>query len=163
VAFGTFTQRAEHEAHPLVAHGIQQLASGTFAGAAGAVGTFAAELAAHRGQSVYAVASAQDETFVRGLSAVFVPRSADPASAIRAAADGPVDAVLDTAGIGGAALGAVRDGGTFVITIPPTAPPARPFASRRPTLFRRWRWRTLGWRRVASAGGSFSPPDPPHR
>lgn len=94
------------------------------AGAAGAVGTFAAELAAHRGQSVYAVASAQDETFVRGLSAVFVPRSADPAGAIRAAADGPVDAVLDTAGIGGAALGAVRDGGTFVTTIPPTAPPA---------------------------------------
>jgi NADPH:quinone reductase len=94
-------------------------------GAAGAVGAFAAELATHRGQSVYAVASAQDETFVRGLSAVFVPRSADPASAIRAAADGPVDAVLDTAGIGGAALGAVRDGGAFVTTIPPTAPPAQ--------------------------------------
>jgi NADPH:quinone reductase-like Zn-dependent oxidoreductase len=55
---------------------------------------------------------------------VFVPRSADPAGAIRAAADGPVDAVLDTAGIGGAALGAVRDGGTLVTTIPPTAPPA---------------------------------------
>jgi NADPH:quinone reductase len=70
-------------------------------GAAGAVGAFAAELAVHRGPSVYAVASAQDETFVRGLSAVFVPRSADPAGAIRAAADEPVDAVLDTAGIGG--------------------------------------------------------------
>jgi NADPH2:quinone reductase len=94
-------------------------------GAAGAVGAFAAELATQRGQSVYAVASAQDETFVRGLSAAFVPRSADPASAIRAAADGPVDAVLDTAGIGGAALGAVRDGGAFVTTIPPTAPPAQ--------------------------------------
>jgi NADPH2:quinone reductase len=93
-------------------------------GAAGAVGGFAAELAVQRGQSVYAVASAQDEAFVRGVSAVFVPRSADPAGAIRAAADGPVDAVLDTAGIGGAALGAVRDGGTFVTTIPPTAPPA---------------------------------------
>ena len=93
-------------------------------GAAGAVGAFAAELAAHRGQSVYAVASAQDETFVRGSSAVFVPRSADPAGAIQAAAGGPVDAVLDTAGTGDAALGAVRDGGAFVTTIPPTAPPA---------------------------------------
>lgn len=92
-------------------------------GAAGAVGGFAAELAVNRRQSVYAVAGAQDEAFVRGRSAVFVPRSADPAGAIRAAADGPVDAVLDTAGIGGAALGAVRDGGTFVTTIPPTAPP----------------------------------------
>jgi NADPH:quinone reductase len=93
-------------------------------GAAGAVGAFAAELAVHRGQSVYAVASAQDETFVRGLSAVFVPRSANPAGAIRAAAGGPVDAILDTVGIGGAALGAVRKGGAFVTTIPPTAPPA---------------------------------------
>src|SRR5262245_57379367 len=79
-------------------------------GVAGAVGAFAAELAAHRGQSVYAVAGAQDETFVRGLSAVFVPRSADPSGAIRAAAGGPVDALLDMAGVGGAALGAVRDG-----------------------------------------------------
>jgi NADPH:quinone reductase len=93
-------------------------------GAAGAVGGLAAELAVHRGQSVCAVASAQDETFVRGLSAALAPRSTDPAGAIRAAADEPVDAVLDTAGIGGAALGAVRDGGAFVTTIPPTAPPA---------------------------------------
>jgi NADPH2:quinone reductase len=94
-------------------------------GAAGAVGAFAAELAVVRGQSVYAVAGAQDETFIRGLSATFVPRSDDPAGAIRAAAGGPVDAVLDTAGIGEAAVGAVRDGGAFVATIPPTAPPAQ--------------------------------------
>jgi NADPH:quinone reductase-like Zn-dependent oxidoreductase len=94
-------------------------------GAAGAVGAFAAELAVHRGQSVYAVASAQDETFIRGLSATFVPRSADPAGAIRAVAGGPVDAVLDAAGIGEAALGAVRDGGVFVATVPPAAPPAQ--------------------------------------
>lgn len=93
-------------------------------GAAGAVGGFAAELAAHRGQSAYAVASAQDETFARGLPAVFVPRSGDPASAIRAAAGGPVGAVLDTAGLGAAALGAVRDGGALVTTFPPAAPPA---------------------------------------
>jgi NADPH:quinone reductase-like Zn-dependent oxidoreductase len=93
-------------------------------GAAGAVGGFAAELAAHRGQLPYAVASAQDEAFARGLPAVFVPRLADPAGAIRAAAGGPVDAVLDTAGIGAAALGAVRDGGALVTTIPPAAPPA---------------------------------------
>lgn len=94
-------------------------------GAAGAVGAFAAELAAHRGQSVYAVASTHDEAFVRGFSATFVPRSDDPADAIRTVAGGPVEAVLDTAGIGGAALGAVRDGGAMVTTIPPTAPPAQ--------------------------------------
>jgi NADPH2:quinone reductase len=101
----------------------QDTRSVAITGAAGAVGGFAAELAVHRRQSAYAVAGVQDEAFVRDLSAVFVPRSADPAGAIRAAADGPVDAVLDTAGIGGAALGAVRDGGAFVTTIPPTAPP----------------------------------------
>ena len=95
-------------------------------GAAGAVGAFAAELAVHRGQRVYAVASAQDEKFIRGVSATFVSRSTDPASAIRAAAGGPVDAVLlDAAGIGEAALGAVRDGGSFVTTFPPAAPPAQ--------------------------------------
>jgi NADPH:quinone reductase-like Zn-dependent oxidoreductase len=93
-------------------------------GAAGALGGFAAELAAHRGQSAYAVASAQDEALVRGLPVVFVPRSGDPAGAILAAAGGPVDAVLDTAGIGGPALGAVRDGGALVTTVPPAAPPA---------------------------------------
>ena len=94
-------------------------------GAAGAVGAFAAELAVHHGQRVYAVASAQDEKFIRGVSATFVSRSTDPASAIRAAAGGPVDAVLDAAGIGEAALGAVRDGGSFVTTFPPAAPPAQ--------------------------------------
>jgi NADPH:quinone reductase len=108
------------QALDLMPPGIRSVA---ITGAAGAVGGFAAELAVNRRQSVYAVAGVQDEAFVRGRSAVFVPRSADPAGAIRAAADGPVDAVLDTAGIGGAALGAVRDGGTFVTTIPPTAPP----------------------------------------
>jgi NADPH:quinone reductase len=106
----------------LMPEGIRSVA---IAGAAGAVGAFAAELAVHRGQAVYAVASAQDETFIRGLSATFVPRSADPAGAIRAAAGGPVDAVLDAAGIGEAALGAVRDGGAFVATVPPAAPPAQ--------------------------------------
>jgi NADPH:quinone reductase-like Zn-dependent oxidoreductase len=93
-------------------------------GAAGAVGGFAAELAANRGQTVYAVAGAQDEALVRGVPAVFVPRSEDLAGAIRAAAGGPVDAVLDTAGVGAAALGAVRDGGALVTTIPPAEPPA---------------------------------------
>ena len=98
--------------------------AGTIAiiGAAGAVGAFATELAAHRGKSVYAVASPQDEGFIRSLSATFVPRSDDPAAAIREAAGGPVDAVLDTVGLGEAVLGAVRDHGSFVTTLPPRVP-----------------------------------------
>lgn len=97
-------------------------------GAAGAVGTFATQLATRRGQSVYAVAGAQDQQWVGGLGATFVPRPADPAELagmIQAAAGGPVDAVLDTAGVGGAGLGAVGDGGGVVTTLPPTAPPAQ--------------------------------------
>ena len=91
-------------------------------GAAGAVGAFATELAAHRGKSVYAVASPQDEGFIRSLSATFVPRSDDPAAAIREAAGGPVGAVLDTVGLGESVLGAVRDHGSFVTTLPPRVP-----------------------------------------
>jgi NADPH:quinone reductase-like Zn-dependent oxidoreductase len=91
-------------------------------GAAGAVGAFATQLAVHRGKSVFAVATAHDEGFIRGLSARFVPRSDDPAAAIREAAGGPVDAVLDTAGLGETVLGAVRDDGSFVTTLPPRVP-----------------------------------------
>jgi NADPH:quinone reductase-like Zn-dependent oxidoreductase len=86
------------------------------------VGAFATELAVHQGQSVYGVAGAQDEAVIRGLSATFVPRSDDPAASIRDAAGGPVDAVLDTAGLGEAVVGAVRDQGSFVATVPPLAP-----------------------------------------
>jgi NADPH:quinone reductase len=108
------------------AKALGQLQEGTrtvaIIGAAGAVGAFATELAVHHGQSVYAVAGAQDEGFVRGMSATFVPRSDDPAAAIREAAGGPVDAVLDGAGLAEAVLGAVRDEGSFVTTLPTSVP-----------------------------------------
>jgi NADPH:quinone reductase-like Zn-dependent oxidoreductase len=108
------------------AQALGQLQEGTHTvaiiGAAGAVGAFATELAVHHGQLVYAVAGAQDEGFVRGLSATFVPRSDDQAAAIRDAAGGPVDAVLDAAGLAEAVLGAVRDEGSFVTTIPTSVP-----------------------------------------
>ncbi|MDR0359314.1 MAG: NADP-dependent oxidoreductase [bacterium] len=92
-------------------------------GAAGAVGAYAIELAIQRGLSVLGVADQKDESFVRGLGATFVPRSADPAAAIRATAGDRVDAVLDAAGLGREVLGAVRDGGGFVPTVPPATPP----------------------------------------
>jgi NADPH:quinone reductase len=91
-------------------------------GAAGAVGAFATELALHQGKSVYAVAGAEDEDFISGLSATLVRRSGDLAAAIRETARGPVDAVVDTAGVGEAALDAIRDGGSFVTTFPPSVP-----------------------------------------
>src|ERR687887_1591714 len=48
-------------------------------GAAGAVGAFAAELAVHRGQSVYAVASAQDQTFTPRAGTPSPPRTSPSA------------------------------------------------------------------------------------
>ena len=101
------------------------LSAGSIAitGAAGAVGAYAAQLAVHRGLTVYAVAGPQDEEFLRGLGAVFVPRAKDVAGAVREAAGGPVDSAFDPAFIGGAVLGAVRDGGTLVAGAGPLAPP----------------------------------------
>ncbi|MGW1284142.1 NADP-dependent oxidoreductase [Streptomyces sp. NPDC002586] len=75
-------------------------------GAAGAVGGFAVQLAAHRGIEVVGHARAGDEELVRSLGAA------------RFTADGvergAVDAVLDAAVLGAPALEWVRDGGAFV-------------------------------------------------
>ncbi|MFI5982322.1 NADP-dependent oxidoreductase [Streptomyces sp. NPDC051555] len=84
-------------------------------GAAGAVGGYLVELAVTRGLRVVAVAGPQDEELVRGFGAdLFVPRSDNPTAAIRAAVPGGVAGLIDTAALGGSAIGAVGDGGTFV-------------------------------------------------
>ncbi|MEU5989970.1 NADP-dependent oxidoreductase [Spirillospora sp. NPDC047418] len=83
-------------------------------GAAGAVGGYAVELAAHRGLRVVAAASAADETLVRGLGAeMFVPRGAHLADAVRPLVPGGVDGAVDAALLAAPALDAVRNGGTF--------------------------------------------------
>ncbi|MQY35560.1 Narbonolide/10-deoxymethynolide synthase PikA2, modules 3 and 4 [Streptomyces sp. RB17] len=75
-------------------------------GAAGAVGGFAVQLAAHRGIEVTGHARAGDEELVRSLGAArFTADGAEP---------GSVDAVLDAAVLGEPALAWVRDGGAFV-------------------------------------------------
>ncbi|MEQ4715763.1 NADP-dependent oxidoreductase [Nonomuraea sp. B19D2] len=92
-------------------------------GAAGAVGGYLVELAALRGARVAAIAGAGDEELVRGLGAEwFVPRGDDVASSVRALVPGGVDAVVDTAVLGLAALDAVRDGGAFVALSAGVAP-----------------------------------------
>ncbi|MEV7344185.1 NADP-dependent oxidoreductase [Streptomyces sp. NPDC093544] len=83
-------------------------------GAAGAVGGYAVQLAVHRGLSVTALARDADEALVRSLGAgSFVSGEVAP---------GSVDAVLDAAIVGDAALEWVRDGGGFVAVIPHTEP-----------------------------------------
>ncbi|WP_406443318.1 NADP-dependent oxidoreductase [Streptomyces sp. NBC_01613] len=83
-------------------------------GAAGAVGGFAVQLAAHRGISVTALARETDEELVRSLGAAhFASGGVQP---------GGFDAVLDTAFLGETALEWVRDGGAYVGVIPQAAP-----------------------------------------
>jgi NADPH:quinone reductase-like Zn-dependent oxidoreductase len=92
-------------------------------GAAGAVGGYLVELAALRGARVVAVAGAGDEDLVRGLGAEwFVPRGESVATDVRERVPGGVDAVVDAAVLGLAALDAVRDGGTFVALSAGVAP-----------------------------------------
>lgn len=88
-------------------------------GAAGAVGTFAVQLAARAGARVIGVASAQDRTRLNEHRvSVFVDRHADDVVAeIRTAAPEGADAVIDVASDadGVSALAAVlRPGGTYV-------------------------------------------------
>ncbi|MFF7974624.1 zinc-binding dehydrogenase [Streptomyces sp. NPDC007905] len=85
-------------------------------GAAGAVGGFAVQLAAHRGIAVTGHARAADEELVRSLGATDF--TAD------GVAPGSVDAVLDAAMLGEPALEWVRDGGVFVSAQPGRQPGA---------------------------------------
>ncbi|MBX9365227.1 NADP-dependent oxidoreductase [Streptomyces sp. WAC04114] len=83
-------------------------------GAAGAVGGYAVQLAAHRGISVTGLAREGDEAFVRSLGA---GRFVGGAVAGR-----DFDAVLDAAVLGEPALAAVRDEGRYIGVIPQAEP-----------------------------------------
>ncbi|MFF9771749.1 NADP-dependent oxidoreductase [Streptomyces sp. NPDC014636] len=82
-------------------------------GAAGAVGGFAVQLAAHRGIEVTGQARAGDEELVRSLGATRFTVGAAP---------GGVDAVLDAAVLGEPALEWVRDGGAYIGVHPGAQP-----------------------------------------
>ncbi|MER7547433.1 NADP-dependent oxidoreductase [Spirillospora sp. NPDC127506] len=105
-------------------------------GAAGAVGGYAVELAAHRGLRVVASASAADEELVRGLGAeMFVSRDAHLADAVRALVPGGVDGAVDAALLAAAALDAVRNGGSFAAV---NGGPAVPVPLRGITVRNEW-------------------------
>ncbi|HEY3716357.1 MAG TPA: NADP-dependent oxidoreductase [Jatrophihabitantaceae bacterium] len=101
-------------------------------GAAGAVGGFVVELATARGLHVVGLAGAGDEQAVRGWGArTFVPRSDDPAGAVRAIFPDGVDGVIDPAHLRESVLGAVRDGGAYVNLAPSLGPAPAERAIRR--------------------------------
>jgi NADPH:quinone reductase-like Zn-dependent oxidoreductase len=105
-------------------------------GAAGAVGGFAVQLAAERGLRVVAVAGGGDEELVRAMGAEwFVPRSTVRlGTAVREFVPGGTDGALDAAGLGAAALDAVRGGGAFAALVAGGAPAAL----RGTTVFHTW-------------------------
>lgn len=90
-------------------------------GASGAVGGFAAQMAAAAGHEVTALAGTGDEAYVRGLGVARVlPRDAGLSGT------GPFRFVLDAVPLGGAALAPLLEGGAVVATRPvPPADPAR--------------------------------------
>ncbi|GIJ71509.1 NADP-dependent oxidoreductase [Virgisporangium ochraceum] len=90
-------------------------------GVSGAVGGFAARMAARAGHRVLAQASDGDEDWVAGLGVdTVIPRSADLAAA------GPAPYVLDAVPLGAPAGAAVADGGVLITTRPtPPVDPAR--------------------------------------
>lgn len=95
-------------------------------GAAGGVGGFATELAVVRGLTVIAAVREDARGDAHALGAHAVARVGDEelGTVVRRIVPDGADALLDTASIGAAALGAVRDGGRYVtVTVPP--PPER--------------------------------------
>ncbi len=84
-------------------------------GAAGCYGGYVVQLAKADGLRVVADASPADEALVRALGAdIVVPRGEDVTAQIRKAVPGGVDGLADGSFQSGVAVGAVRDGGSFV-------------------------------------------------
>ena len=83
-------------------------------GAAGCYGGYVVQLAKADGLRVIADASPADTALVRALGAdIVVPRGDDIAAQIRKVVPGGVDGLADGSFQSGAAVGAVRDGGSF--------------------------------------------------
>jgi NADPH:quinone reductase-like Zn-dependent oxidoreductase len=94
-------------------------------GAAGMVGGFATELGDASGASVVAAVRDADADEARQLGAKMVVNTGDELEAvIRREWPGGVDACLDTVGLGTGAIGCVRDGGSFVTSVPTAVPGA---------------------------------------
>jgi NADPH2:quinone reductase len=95
------------------------------AGAAGSVGGFALELAAARGIRVIAAVSERDRDYVLELGAYAVATREDGeiGAVVRTIAPDGADALFDTTtSLGGAGLGAVKDGGIHVTSTTPPGP-----------------------------------------
>jgi NADPH:quinone reductase len=94
-------------------------------GAAGMVGGFVTQLAAGRGVSVVAAVRGSDADEARRLGAPIVVNTADDLEvAIHREWPDGVGACIDTIGLGARGLGFVRDGGSFITSVPTAVPEA---------------------------------------
>ena len=84
-------------------------------GGAGLLASYVIPLARERGVRVLAHAGPADEALVAGFGAEVVARGAGFADAVRAAVPDGVDGLVDTALLGRAAFGAIRDGGAMAV------------------------------------------------
>lgn len=85
-------------------------------GGAGLLGSYVIPLAKRDGLRVIADAKAEDEELVRGFGAdVVVPRGEGFVAAVREIAPEGVDGLYDTALLGRAVFGAIKDGGGIVV------------------------------------------------
>ncbi len=118
----TFAQAATLPMNGLTARlGLELLALSTgrtlaVSGGAGLLASYVIPLAKEEGLRVVADAKPDDEELVRGFGAdVGVPRGEGFAAAVRDAAPGGADGLYDTALLGPAAFGAIRDGGPMAV------------------------------------------------
>lgn len=101
------------------AAGVPPRGSLMVTGGAGAVGGLTIQVARSRGLRVIADAAPADEQLVSELGAdVVVPRGAEGCTAARRAVPAGVDAVVDTAVVGQAAVRLLREGGSLVCVRP---------------------------------------------
>lgn len=99
----------------------------------GAVGRLVVQLAAARGAHVVALAAAARADEARALGAQTVLAREATSEDVLARLEGPLDAAVDMIGGGSArnAFAAVRDGGTYVTTVPPYIDPTGVFDAER--------------------------------
>jgi NADPH:quinone reductase len=103
--------------------GLPEGATLVVTGAAGGVGGYAVAIGAQHGLHVIAAARESDEADARASGAAeFVARTDDLPGAVRALVPSGADGLLDAAQLGTAAIGAVRDGGSFVAVTDPSEP-----------------------------------------
>jgi NADPH:quinone reductase len=110
----------------LAATGLTEGGSLLVTGAGGVIGRVTVAVAVSRGMAVIAAGRDTDEPHLTELGSKFVDVNSDEggslASRVRSAVPAGVDAVIDTANLGGTAHEALRGAGTFVALVRPFAP-----------------------------------------